>query len=492
MQLVTKLIASWPKLAWVATHTKDTDQFTVYHGRCVETHDQWCVEAVWAGDFGSGNFDQTDLVFGSGIRLRGDRVIIVSSGTTVDRICFMQNSESLFISNSLPALLAVTGTSLRTDYSGYTQDSNSIVFGLNKYKRHIPTTGDDVQFLYFNNLVIHNGQMTEEEKPDVVAPFKTFEDYYTFLINTAKLLISNLNDQGRNYKITPVTTVSSGYDAAATAVIASSAGCKSAMTFKQSSSFWRGSDSGKHIADKLGMECKEYDRTAKNYPLEETIWATTGQPRVLSWTLFDYPEPLSLLFTGCYGDLTWDSNLQRELPPLAGASLANGGIGEFRLFQGIFHCPVPYWANRHRLELLDISLSPQMKPWVIGNNYDRPIARRILEEAGIPRGTFAARKKNTSHDAPFLWPYSHDAQKKFQTYLRTQDIKSPGNSIIGLFRHFANLENLFYRNVSRKVGLADFKLRQRMAPEGTSLLYHWANEELKKLYNDKSIEKPKV
>jgi hypothetical protein len=33
-----------------------------------------------------------------------------------------------------------------------------------------------------------------------------------------------------------------------------------------------------------------------------------------------------------------------------------------------------------------------MRPWRVGGAYDRPIARRILEEAGIPRGTFGVSK----------------------------------------------------------------------------------------------------
>jgi hypothetical protein len=34
-----------------------------------------------------------------------------------------------------------------------------------------------------------------------------------------------------------------------------------------------------------------------------------------------------------------------------------------------------------------------MRPWDVGGRYNRPIARRIIESAGIPRGTFAVHKR---------------------------------------------------------------------------------------------------
>lgn len=39
-----------------------------------------------------------------------------------------------------------------------------------------------------------------------------------------------------------------------------------------------------------------------------------------------------------------------------------------------------------------MSMSAEMTPWSVGGHYDRPIARRIIEEAGVERGQFANRK----------------------------------------------------------------------------------------------------
>ena len=62
----------------------------------------------------------------------------------------------------------------------------------------------------------------------------------------------------------------------------------------------------------LGMSCDEYDRSAREYPEEETIWAAIGEPYDLNLTLFRYPEPLTLLFTGYLGDVVWDRQPHHE------------------------------------------------------------------------------------------------------------------------------------------------------------------------------------
>ena len=50
----------------------------------------------------------------------------------------------------------------------------------------------------------------------------------------------------------------------------------------------------------------------------------------------------------------------------------------------------------HQDQLIAISNSEAMKPWNIGGDYSRPIVRRILEEAGVPRGSFGIRKQAAS------------------------------------------------------------------------------------------------
>jgi hypothetical protein len=122
-----------------------------------------------------------------------------------------------------------------------------------------------------------------------------------------------------------------------------------------------------------------------------------------------------------------------------------------------------------------------MAPWTIHNGYDRPIARRIAEEGGIARGTFAHRKKNTSTEAVFLWPYSRDAAESFAAYLKRQGVRVPSPALVRLLRHVTRLDKLVSENLLAKVRL-DFRLRYKMKFKANSLLFQWANSELKALY----------
>jgi hypothetical protein len=79
-------VPSWPALAWLAQCHRAHNVVTVFHGSGVEVTDDWFAEAAWAGDFDAGDFDRTDVVAGSGGRIRGDELVFVSSASTVDRL----------------------------------------------------------------------------------------------------------------------------------------------------------------------------------------------------------------------------------------------------------------------------------------------------------------------------------------------------------------------------------------------------------------------
>jgi hypothetical protein len=46
---------------------------------------------------------------------------------------------------------------------------------------------------------------------------------------------------------------------------------------------------------------------------------------------------------------------------------------------------------RHR-DIWKVTISEEMGPWRLGNDYDRPIPRRIVEEKGVPRNLFGFAK----------------------------------------------------------------------------------------------------
>ena len=481
MELRFNKLIDWPSLSWVSSIPLTENLMTVYHGPMVETAADWFAEAVWAGDFESGNFDQTDLVFGTGARVRGEKIVFVASGTSTDRLWHCQRKGSLFVSNSLPALLAVAEIDLINEHH-YFRDIRTICNGLSNYKRTIPVSDGDLNIHYFHNLIFQRGQLIEQEKPDTTPHFSCYKDYWTFLKDTSEQLSKNFNHVNRRNTIKPLASVSSGYDSCASAVVGKNAGCTHAVTITQSSSFWRGSDSGKEVAEYLGLIPMIYNIRASHYPNEAAVWAVSGRASVLNWTQFDFPKPLCAFFTGCRGDTVWDLSTKEVKNPFRVPSVSDMGIAEWRLSAGVFHVVVPFWGLRRVNELRAISHSAEMKPWSVGGSYDRPIARRIVETSGVPRNSFGVLKKNTSSEEYFTWPYSTDAKQSFRKFLHSCHTYVPPNWLVLILRKIVQLDRLIFLNVTAPLRLPDIGLRIRLRLRASWLLFHWGNNILKKTY----------
>jgi hypothetical protein len=485
MNLFFKQINNWPKLAWVAYTVQGSNLITVLHGPNVETGKNWFAEAVWAGDFKKGDFDKTDLIFGSGVRCRDEKATFVSSGTTLDRLYYCNVNGSWYVSNSLPALLACSKISLNINYQKYTNDIRSIEKGLNKYQRVLPAKPENINLSVFHNLIYDGKLFKELAKPDSAPSFKTYDDYYKFLIESANSLQRNFNHPARHHKILPLASISSGYDSPAAAVIARHAGCHEAVTIMNASSISKKSDSGDQIAKALNMNCKIYRNMPNCYNNEITFWAAAGVDLDLNLSVFDYPEPLCIFFTGFNGDRIWDRtphSISNEIE--WGGPISGYGFSEFRLHEGIFHCVVPFWGVRHTKEIYDITLSDEMKNWSLMNDYDRPIARRIIEDENVPRSAFGYRKAFTARAGNgFYWPHSKKENRSFRGYLKGLQIESTSPVLVKLYRCIAP----FALKVTTITSMKRFDPRLwfgRFKSKTNSLLFQWANTEMKKQYEE--------
>ena len=101
----------------------------------------------------------------------------------------------------------------------------------------------------------------------------------------------------------------------------------------------------------------------------------------------------TVLFTGLGGGLIWgeaDESPESGYPPIG---FADASLAEYRLSTRFLHCPLPLWGMRTPDDIYRITGSDEMRPWRIGGNYDRPIPRRIVESAGVPREAFGMKKK---------------------------------------------------------------------------------------------------
>lgn len=469
-----------PKLLWVAScHGED---IKITHGSFVEKQEEFIISGAWAGDYVLGDLDKTDLIVGTGIRFRENKVIFVTPGNTLDRVVSCNSNGVFYVSNSLAALLAIANLDLIEGYN-YVDDIETIIKGINKYTKSLPTTSDAVQLTYFRNLVYDNGKVYEVSKDNPAPEFDKYNNYYNYLLDATQKISSNASSKSRKYPISYISTLSSGYDSVVASVLAKNVGCKNYVTLEGANSYIRRKDSGKEAAHYLGVDCKCYSQKQDNYPNEIASWSVVGTGGDVSLSVFDYPEPVSLMFTGFHGDMIWDRKYH-NVEEIERCDLSGLRFSEFRLHQGIILFPVPFIGIQNAKQIQQISFSKEMLPWTLFNDYDRPIARRIVESSGIPREIYATYKATSSFETLFPRPHPHSKAlvNEFRKYAKSRGIKLPSILEIRLWE----LGNLIVWNINKfriKLPIID-KLFLRWDPFPNKwLFFHWSNNYLKKQYS---------
>jgi hypothetical protein len=391
-----ELMPTWPLLAWLVECRRDAPVIRVFHGPDVETTPQWFCEAAWAGEFEAGTFDMTDVVAGSGGRIRNDQVVFVSSGSTCDRLQSLTTPQAVYVSNSLACLLNATGGEIDPSSGRYFWFFRTVVGGLSKYARHLKTSAGAIRFTYFDNLVWDGRALKEQAKPGSNHDCSSFERYETFLHQSMRLLAENGRAAGRRrrrYEL--LSTASSGYDSSTVTVLAQAAGARQVLCFDQAR---RGlDDSGESLAQRLGMTAVVVPRHAwASEVLPETAFLAADAHG--GDVFFKGAEPVlrgKILLTGYHGDKIWDLHTTKLSPDIVRGDQSGLSLTEYRLTIGMLHCPVSFWGVRQIVAVHAISKSSEMAPWDVGGDYNRPICRRIVESAGIPRTMFGQEKKAT-------------------------------------------------------------------------------------------------
>lgn len=402
MRLEYRLEPAWPVQAWLAEC--NPDRVVVRHGSRVETREQWFCEAVWDGPFEHGDFDQTDIVAGSGGRLRDGRLTFVPAGNTVDRIQSMTvpaGSDGrpcqTLVSNSLACLLAVSGATVYPRYRFYRRDMQSIVRGLNKYKKTLSTSAGPVRLWYWDNVRWDGRDLTELQKPDPERDFTAFDPYHAFLGHTMDRVTRNAADPARRHSLGLIGTMSSGYDSTTVGTIARDYGLRDILTLDEART--HDNDSGTVAAEHLGL---------RPIIVRREGWRYHHMPEVPFLTADGYAEDRfflsaadhlggKLMLTGFHGDKIWGKSPYKSDSLIPHPEVKRGDcsgltLTEFRLSAGFIHCAVPFWGARRIHEVVAISRHPSMKPWDVPGDYSRPICRRIAETAGVPRKAFGNQK----------------------------------------------------------------------------------------------------
>lgn len=390
-----------PRLAWLARMERGSQHVRVVHGRDVETTPDFFCEAAWPAPFEAGGFLEAALMSGSGARRESSAVVFTTASHTLERLHLLHSGDVLLVSNSLPFCLAEAGDGPDLAYPFYLHDLSGVTRGVRRAPRVIPTRGGrKVELVYYTHLRVTPDLRLERLPKPAPPQFESFAHYHGWLVATAQALADNVTSPARRTRYRTVATVSSGYDSPACAVIAREAGCREALTITRAREEVYGGldDSGEAIGRVLGLQVEVFEqstyRDLDGFPEAEFLAGGTGGGDVVMAAM-EKALGGALLFTGFLGDTVWgraapDPVHSRDLVFRYPAGIA---LHEFRLRVGFLHLPLPQSHQRSHPSLHRITISPEMAPWTLGTDYDRPIARRIVESAGVPRDWFGHRKK---------------------------------------------------------------------------------------------------
>lgn len=436
MELQALINSFLPKLAWIADVDCKNDIVTLFHGSSVEARTKFFIEGVWNGPFQDGEFANTDCVFGTGGIVTSDLICFVPSASTVDSLYYKEEGAHVIVSNSLPLLLGYLGDSLDLRCPEYPEICDSIMAGINHYRRDIPTKKGKVHRQLYRNLKVSQEGVFESEKPKPQR-FREFEEYRDYLRDNYALIVANARDSARTESLEILSTQSTGYDTTAVNAIAGTFGIDKVFTVTKAKSVGQlahqeeghsPDDDGSDICRSLSLPCISIDRRAFTEEFQDECLFYSALFHNQDVNILEIGRQIikpSLLLTG-HGGAIWYPRLSRaellgeDLPGSELNSTDSGGLGlaEWRLVVGFIHLPLPHIGARQKQEILGITESAAMDPWRLGRLYDRPIARRIAEEAGVPRSFFGQKKKGSVviFSQPAI-PYGKTLRDEFLQYL---------------------------------------------------------------------------
>jgi hypothetical protein len=271
----------------------------------------------------------------------------------------------------------------------------TLVLGLDAYERVLFEHADG-RILRIIGAVIElcDGTMNVRSRT-FARRFADFADYKGYLLETLSAVFENGSSPLRRRPLRPITTVSSGYDSAACAALAATLGCREALTLQTGRS--GRPDTGLAVGRALGLEVHEFERVCEGAPItryDEAEFLATGMGgEDLPFAAFEPALQGRIVLTGFYGGRIWKAEPNAAL---ARDDLSGSSLIEFRLRTGFVSLPVLFIGCARAAEIRRIGLSDEMAAWRLSTDYDKPVLRRIVEEAGVPRHLFGQRKEAAS------------------------------------------------------------------------------------------------
>lgn len=393
-----------PRYAWGAVYSHTDRSLNVYHGSGVETFDQGLVEGAWDGAFTDFSFHQSTVLCGTGFREADGELQFCSSTDRLAPLFSIQKDALIYISNSPIFAQSLSQTSYIPLYPYYNHDILATVReGLYCLDGTTPLQDGHKLHLHFSAImaILPNGKI-EYRKYDAGQEPESFASYRAIIQEAMNKVLQNGLDPARKHPLRSLATISTGYDSCATSALARDAGCERAATFYDSESDTPHADSGMENAKSLGMSCKEYDRWAfkKMPPLVEPEFCFMSGSSNAPTAAMESDLADCILIGGASGGETWGvqrTSFYNHLSTPWSRSVSGVSQLEFRLRVGYITMDPAVIAVRHNQRLAEIFSSDEMQEWSVPGNYNRPAARRIAEEAGIPREQFGMKKQMTSH-----------------------------------------------------------------------------------------------
>jgi hypothetical protein len=488
---------SLPKLAWIGRIGRSLNTIEVIHGSSVECENDFMVEGVWDGSFEKGNFHRSQHFFGSGIKLADGKVYISTSSSSIDRILFCEFERNFLFSNSLILLLAYTGAKLDPNHN-YEHESLSVCMSRNQYNRRFTIIHPEIKNFYqvfHENIIYDQGQIGFEYRYEK-NKINSYGECLAFMNHVLAKFRKNYESDKRRIVLNPFSMLSVGYNSTAVSALVKNIGVKSvfiASRLKHTIHKATKADEvagAKQIAKKLGYDVLFLDNKRATVSEDELYFLSTTYPKHHSgsWSelglhlMAKYIEQncdAGVVFSGHHGDSVWDSNIPKShLEEVRVPNHPFGFCSEMRLKSGFINIPLPGILATNIKDIAEISHSLEMAPWRLHNSYDRPIPRRIAEEAGVDRNLFGVEKNWVA--TMYHLPINSHLRKSFFKYLRSVHHIHPMmiylQYLLNLFSKLPMIGGMKKSNVVRSKGFENSLLGKDI--DLYFLMTVWATEKL--------------
>lgn len=501
-----------PPLSWCA-FARRGGPVRVRHGRDVEVRPEGFVEGAWDGDFDAFDFDSAHTLAGTGGRLRQGMLVFAAPFHPLERLFVLRGPDEIRVSNSLVFLLGEAGDGLDLAHPNYFFDLLAHVRrGILPPAATLRTAaGRQVELHFCCNLELRPDLTLSHAAKPLGPPPAGYADYFGMLLNTTEKLARNAAAPGRRTTYRLVAACSRGYDSTAAAAIAKQAGCREGVTFVQSARpvghpLTGGSerfddDSGSDALRALGLSVREFDRSAlvkiPGHPRAEFFISSPAAITDATLRLMEDTLRGSVLVSGRHGERCWGPTsrcLRQNFRDLDDCHLSGQALTEFRLRAGFLHLPLPYIGGLHSEAICRITHAEEMKPWKLGTGYyDRPIARRIAEEAGVPREYFGHWKLGGGGGLRDLSPESESDFQSFFEAAVPERVRRRLDERSLTEREPQHRRLIYFRAMYAHLPLADAALRllridhwHRMWNSKYLYHFHWGFERIKDRYDVRS------